>query len=63
MFQTTITEEDLKSVESFMENYLINAMNKEGMSFGAMAFTIQTLVDGIKNTRKEMHENGENNEN
>lgn len=56
MSQIYVTEEDLDQIESFIENYIVDAMNKEGLSFGAMAFTIQAILDGIAEAKKDMKE-------
>lgn len=60
MKQICVTEKDLNQVESFIENYIVDAMNKEGLSFGAMAFTIQTILDGIMKAKKNMKESDAN---
>ena len=58
--EISITKDDLKQVESFIENYIVDAMNKECLSFGAMAFTLQTILDGIAKAKKDMEESDAN---
>lgn len=56
--QVKITKNDIKDIEHFVENYLINAMNDSGMSFSAMATIFQTVIDK-KNELKNILESGD----
>lgn len=53
--------DDVEDINDFIENYLVDAMNKSGMSFPAMAITLQTLTEKVSELRIVFEE--ENNEN
>lgn len=56
--QIEITKNDVKDIEHFIENYLIDAMNDSGMSFSTMTIILQTIIDK-KNELKDILESGD----
>lgn len=52
--EISIDNEVLKEVQNFIENSLVQNMNNYGLSFPAMGFTLQTLLDGIDNAREQL---------
>ena len=49
MFATDIERSDVKEVEKFLNSgKLVDAMNKEGMGFQAMALVLQTLITTVQ---------------
>lgn len=55
-----ISMRDIKDIEFFIENYLVNSMNESGMSFSAMAVILQTMLDKIKTFKNILEENYSN---
>ena len=54
-----ISMEDIEDINCFIENYLVDAMNKSGMSFPAMAITLQTLTEKVSELRTVFEEENE----
>jgi hypothetical protein len=59
MFSTTIDMDILNQIEDFMEsdecNFVQN-MNEAGLSFGAMAFVIDSIVKAVTNAKTKLNE-------
>ena len=59
MFSTTIDMDVLNEIEDFMEsdecNFVQN-MNEAGLSFGAMAFVIDSIVKAVANAKNKLNE-------
>lgn len=53
--------DDVEDINYFIENYLVDAMNKSGVSFPAMAIILQTLSEKVSELKIAFEE--ENNEN
>ena len=51
-----ISQRDIKDIEFFIENYLVNSMNESGMSFPAMAVMLQTILDKVKELKNILEE-------
>ena len=51
-----ISQRDIKDIEFFIENYLVNSMNESGMSFAAMAVILQTVLDKVKELKNILEE-------
>ena len=51
--------DDVEDINDFIENYLVDAMNKSGMSFPAMAITLQTLTEKVSELREAFKEEDE----
>lgn len=51
-----ISQRDIKDIEFFIENYLVNSMNESGMSFSAMAVILQTVLDKVKELKNILEE-------
>jgi hypothetical protein len=62
MFSTTIDMDVLNQIEDFMEsdecNFVQN-MNESGLSFGAMAFVIDSIVKAVANAKNRLNEKSE----
>ena len=58
MFEISVDEKDVASLEYYVENYLIGSMNNAGVTFPAMALALETLTNAIKEVRK-YYENGD----
>lgn len=54
--EVSIDKNDLDNLKDYVENCFIKDMNANCVSFGAMAFAVQTLLDAINNVEKEMEE-------
>jgi len=54
-----ISMEDIEDINYFIENYLVDAMNKSGVSFPAMAVTLQTLTEKVSELREAFKEEDE----
>jgi hypothetical protein len=52
MFETSVYEKDVASLEFYIENYFISSMNDAGVTFPAMALALQTLTSAIEEVRK-----------
>ena len=59
MFTTTIDMKTLDTIEEFLEsdecNFVQN-MNDAGLSFGAMAFIIDSIVKAVTNAKNRLNE-------
>ena len=59
MFSTTIDMDVLNEIEDFIEsddcNFVQN-MNEAGLSFGAMAFVIDSIVKAVANAKNKLNE-------
>lgn len=51
-----ISQRDIKDIEFFIENYLVNSMNKSGVSFSAMAVMLQTMLDKVEELKNILEE-------
>lgn len=51
-----ISQRDIKDIEHFIENYLVNSMNESGMSFPAMAVILQTVLDKVNELKNILEE-------
>lgn len=58
MFEISVDEKDVASLEFYIENYFIGSMNNAGVTFPAMALALETLTNAIKEVR-EYYENGD----
>jgi hypothetical protein len=58
MFEISVDEKDVVSLEFYIENYFISSMNNAGVTFPAMALALETLTNAIKEVR-EYYENGD----
>lgn len=62
MFSTTIDMDVLNQIEDFMQsdecNFVQN-MNEAGLSFGAMAFVIDSIVKAVANAKNRLNEKSE----
>lgn len=54
-----VSIDDVEDINDFIENYLVDAMNKSGMSFPAMAITLQTLTEKASELRGAFKEEDE----
>ena len=57
--EISITERDLEQLNSYIENYFIKSMNDAGVSFGGMAFALESLHRAIKDASRTMQEENE----
>lgn len=57
--EISITERDLEQLNSYIENYFIKSMNDAGVSFGGMAFALESLHKAIKEASRTMEEENE----
>ena len=59
MFSTSIDMDVLNEIGDFLEsencNFVQN-MNEAGLSFGAMAFVIDSIVRAVDNAKKKLNE-------
>ena len=46
--EISISKKDLEKLYEYMEEYFVSSMNDAGVSFGAMAFAVETLHRAIK---------------
>ena len=51
-----ISQRDVADIEFFIENYLVNSMNKSGVSFSAMAVMFQTMLDKVEELKNILEE-------
>lgn len=58
MFEISVDEKDVASLEFYIENYFISSMNNAGVTFPAMALALETLTNAIEEVRK-YYENGD----
>ena len=59
MFSTTIDMDVLNQIEDFMgsdECNFVQNMNEAGLSFGAMAFVIDSIVKAVTNAKNRLNE-------
>ena len=54
--EISITERDLEQLNFYIENYFIKSMNDAGVSFGGMAFALETLHRAIEEANCTMEE-------
>ena len=54
--EVSITERDLEQLNFYIENYFIKSMNDAGVSFGGMAFALETLHRAIETASRTMEE-------
>ena len=62
MFSTTIDMDILNQIEDFMasdECNFVQNMNEAGLSFGAMAFVINSIVKAVANAKTKLNEKSE----
>lgn len=52
----SVTKKDLEQLNFYIENYFIKSMNDAGVSFGGMAFALESLHRAIKNASRTMEE-------
>lgn len=51
-----ISQRDVADIEFFIENYLVNSMNENGVSFSAMAVMLQTMLDKVEELKNILEE-------
>lgn len=59
MFSTTIDMDVLNQIEDFMsgdECNFVQNMNEAGLSFGAMAFVIDSIVKAVAHAKNRLNE-------
>ena len=59
MFKTTIDMDTLNEIEEFLNgDYcdFVQSMNNAGLSFGAMAFTIDAIIKAVANAKDKLNE-------
>jgi hypothetical protein len=59
MFSTTIDMDILNQIEDFMasdECNFVQNMNEAGLSYGAMAFVIDSIVKAVANAKNKLNE-------
>lgn len=54
--EVSVTERDLEQLNFYIENYFIKSMNDAGVSFGGMAFALETLLRAIETAGRTMEE-------
>ena len=58
MFEISVDEKDVASLEFYIENYFIGSMHNAGVTFPAMALALETLTNAIEEVR-EYYESGD----
>lgn len=59
MMEISIMKEDLEQLNFYIENYFIKSMNDAGVSFGGMAFALESLHRAIEEASRTMEEGNE----
>ena len=59
MMEISVTERDLEQLNFYIENYFIKSMNDTGVSFGGMAFALETLHRATEEASRTMEEENE----
>ena len=54
--EISVTERDLEQLNFYIENYFIKSMNDACVSFGGMAFALETLHRAIEEASRTMEE-------
>ena len=57
--EISVTKKDLEQLNFYIENYFIKSMNDAGVSFGGMAFALESLHRAIKYASRTMEEENE----
>lgn len=56
MMEISVTKKDLEQLNFYIENYFVKSMNDAGVSFGGMAFTLESLHRAIEEANRTMEE-------
>lgn len=59
MFSTNIDMDVLNEIDEFLNSDycdFVQSMNEAGLSFGAMAFTIDAIIKAVANAKKQLNE-------
>ena len=54
--EVSVTKKDLEQLNFYIENYFIKSMNNARVSFGGMAFALESLHRAIKDASRTMEE-------
>lgn len=54
--EISVTKKDLEQLNFYIENYFIKSMNDARVSFGGMAFALESLHRAIKDASRTMEE-------
>ena len=58
--EISVTKKDLEQLNFYIENYFVKSMIDAGVSFGGMAFALETLHRAIETASRTMEEENEN---
>ena len=60
MFDVVVTKKDIKAVEKFLEDgFLVQEMNKRGLSIGAMALVLAGIEAEIIKAKAQLYVEGD----
>ena len=59
--EISVTIKDLEQLNFYIENYFIKSMIDAGVSFGGMAFALETLHRAIEEASRTMEDGNETN--